>query len=99
MLTGGTGRDRFVYEAVNEGGDRILDFNPNQDILDFRTLFNAPQYGASNVFRTYVRLGRHGNDTIVQIDTNGDRSGGFQPFVTLESVKPRAINSQNLVVN
>ncbi len=44
-LTGGSGRDTFVYNARNESnttatrtGDFILDFNANEDLIDLRTL-------------------------------------------------------------
>ena len=33
-LRGGVGRDRFTFEYLNQGVDRILDFNVNQDLIE-----------------------------------------------------------------
>ena len=35
-LIGGTGADVYVYNAVNEGGDRVLDFSSSDDTFHFR---------------------------------------------------------------
>ena len=35
-LIGGTGADTYVYNAVNEGGDRVLDFSSSDDTFHFR---------------------------------------------------------------
>jgi len=35
-LIGGSGNDTFVYNAVNEGGDRVLDFSSSDDTFHFR---------------------------------------------------------------
>lgn len=39
-LSGGKGRDRFVYNSLKEGGDTIVDFDPTQDTIDLRRIFN-----------------------------------------------------------
>ena len=35
-LIGGTGSDFYVYNAVNEGNDRVLDFSSSDDTFHFR---------------------------------------------------------------
>jgi Ca2+-binding RTX toxin-like protein len=35
-LIGGSGNDTFVYNAANEGGDRVLDFSSSDDTFHFR---------------------------------------------------------------
>ena len=36
-LTGGAGADHFVYNAISEGLDHIVDFAPGTDVLDFKS--------------------------------------------------------------
>ncbi|HEY9817882.1 MAG TPA: calcium-binding protein [Candidatus Obscuribacterales bacterium] len=99
ILSGGLGSNSFVYESVQEGGDRILDFNPQRDVLDFRTMLNSPEFGARNPFRQYVRLVQRGARTVVAIDVDGDaRRGGFQTFVILDAVNQNAINARHVLV-
>lgn len=40
-LSGGAGHDRFIWQSPNEGGDRITDFTPGQDLL----LFESAAFG------------------------------------------------------
>jgi Ca2+-binding RTX toxin-like protein len=40
-LIGGSGADTYVYNAVNEGGDRVLDFSSSDDTFHF----NASAFG------------------------------------------------------
>jgi Ca2+-binding RTX toxin-like protein len=42
-LIGGSGDDGFIYNAVNEGGDQLLDFSSSEDTLYFRaSAFGLP---------------------------------------------------------
>jgi len=42
LLIGGAGSDHFVYRASTEGLDRIVDFTPGSDVLDFsRSAFGS----------------------------------------------------------
>ena len=40
-LSGGGGADRFVYEDLLDLGDKIIDFNPLQDVIDVSALANG----------------------------------------------------------
>ena len=41
QLTGDAGHDRFIWQSPDEGGDRITDFTPGQDLL----LFASASFG------------------------------------------------------
>lgn len=38
VLTGGAGRDRFVYSSMGDAGDVITDFTPGVDVIDLAVL-------------------------------------------------------------
>jgi phospholipase/lecithinase/hemolysin len=82
-LSGGAGRDRFIYGNSNQGRDTILDFQIGKDQIDLKAIFNRPGYEQADRFSAYVRLRQRPNGVLVQVDGNGDRSGGFQPLALL----------------
>ncbi|MBD2463275.1 DUF4347 domain-containing protein [Oscillatoria sp. FACHB-1407] len=96
-ITGGAGRDRFVYLAAKDRGDRITDFNRNSDRIDLSRLFRSSIYGRANKFAAYVRRSQVGADTIIRLDLNGDRAGGFRSFITLENVTANTITANNFI--
>jgi uncharacterized repeat protein (TIGR01451 family) len=98
MLKGGPGRDRFLYRKVTEGGDMILEFQSDRDTIDLRRLFNRPNYNASNRFERYVRVRQSDANTIIRVDTNGNASGGFKPFITLENIVANTLSATNFNV-
>ncbi|MEO1145804.1 MAG: ExeM/NucH family extracellular endonuclease [Cyanobacteria bacterium J06638_22] len=87
ILTGGDGSDRFVYESVSDGDDRIQDFEVGSDILDLAALFdNDPNFGATTAqerFDNYLDVRVKGGRTIVRLDVAGDSGTNFQRFATL----------------
>ncbi len=94
---GGTGRDRFVYQTVRQGGDRILDFQVELDVIDVRQIAAKSQLKGSKAFNRLIQLTQVGTDTIVQIDGNGRRPGGFKPLLTLENIASDSINANNFL--
>lgn len=92
-LIGGSGNDTFVYNALNERGDRINDFNPTQDKLALGGLFDSLGYSGSNpVANGYLRFARSGSATLVQVDQNGLTGGAnFSTLVTLNNVNPASL--------
>ncbi|MFM7423968.1 MAG: SGNH/GDSL hydrolase family protein [Elainella sp.] len=87
-LTGGAGRDQFIYSNPSHGRDTILDFQVGKDQIDLRAILNRPGYDQPDRFAAYVRLRQRPSGTLVQVDGNGDRSGGFQPLALLSNVQP-----------
>ncbi|MDX2216262.1 MAG: DUF4347 domain-containing protein [Oculatellaceae cyanobacterium bins.114] len=96
-ITGGAGRDRFVYLAAKDRGDRITDFNRREDRIDVSRLFQSSLYGRANRFVAYVQSNQVGADTVIRLDLNGDRPGGFRNFVTLQNVAANTITARNFI--
>jgi Ca2+-binding RTX toxin-like protein len=75
ILTGGSGADSFVYHAANEGRDTITDFTPGAggDVLDLRDLLSSVSapHNSSAFSAGYLSFAHSGNDTVVQVDSNG----------------------------
>ncbi|MBD2090878.1 DUF4347 domain-containing protein [Microcoleus sp. FACHB-1515] len=97
-LRGGGGRDRFEYRNTDEGGDRVLDFASAADQIDLSRIFARSGYGGERPFRQYVRLQQSGSDTLVLLDVNGDRSSGFETFITLAGVNRSSMSARNFIV-
>ncbi|WP_338441852.1 hypothetical protein VZG28_01300 [Synechococcus elongatus IITB4] len=82
FLSGGAGNDRFVYTAVSDARDLIVDFNVKQDSLDLSVLLDSLGYKGSNPladqvlrFSTQLFLG-----TTVSVNAG---LGGVPDFVQL----------------
>ncbi|MDW8201479.1 MAG: G8 domain-containing protein [Cyanobacteriota bacterium SKYGB_h_bin112] len=99
-LTGGAGSDRFVYNALSDGVDTITDFNPSEDWLDLRNLFkNLGYLGANPVADGFLRFTQSGNNTLVQIDSNGLTGGAnFSTLATLTGVTASNLSVGNNVL-
>lgn len=97
-LKGGPGRDRFVYRRVREGGDTIVEFQANRDVIDLAQLFNSSQYSDSNRFEQYVRVGQSNRGTLIRVDANGDDAGGFRPLITLTDLTANTLSATNFSV-
>jgi alkaline phosphatase D len=91
-LTGNAGNDIFDYNAVSDSRgsarDRILDFTPGQDRIDFSTMDANSKVEGNQAFifvcteqftavPGQLRFERSGDQTIVKGDTNGDRRADF----------------------
>lgn len=96
-LKGGSGRDQFVFRALQDGGDSIQDFN-RQDVIVLAEIFGLESYNSLNPFEDYLQIQTVGSDTVVQIDPDGGL--GNNPFVTLVTLKNTNVNglrSENFV--
>nr|WP_304650685.1 FG-GAP-like repeat-containing protein [Synechocystis sp. LEGE 06083] len=99
-LIGGLGKDKFVYKALNEAGDVILDFNRNQDQLILTELFTSLDYaGTDPIADGYLRFNRLGFSTQVQIDADGLSNGSnYTTLTTLIGVFPSSLSVGTNVV-
>jgi hypothetical protein len=90
-LTGGGGRDIFVYRAGNVGRDTITDFgvrgmsgilSANEDVIDLRDLHQGYADGSSDV-NDFVRLVDGGSGVArLRVDFNGKADGSaFTPYM------------------
>jgi Ca2+-binding RTX toxin-like protein len=89
VLTGGLDGDIFDYDALSDGGttgDVITDFQPGSgDVLDLHDLLLSIGAG-SDPFASgsgHLRFFDAGDDTLVQIDSNG----GDDSYVTLATLQ------------
>jgi Ca2+-binding RTX toxin-like protein len=100
-LSGGFGNDQFLYKALNEAGDVILDFNRSQDQLVLTELFKDLGYTRGNpVADGYLRFNRAGLSTQVQIDSDGSQTAfNYTTLTTLIGVLPSGlIVGSNVVI-
>lgn len=98
ILIGGTGSDRFLYTRLSDRGDRVVDFDIAEDLIDLSRIFRGSRFSSSQPFEDYVQLVQQGADSIVRLDGNGDRPGGFQPFITLVGVTATNVSADRFVV-
>jgi Ca2+-binding RTX toxin-like protein len=98
-MTGGAGRDRFVYQSFSDRGDTITDFDTDLDVLDLRQLFRGSNYASSDPFRSYVVIVNQENlRSLIRVDTDGDQGDRpFQTLVTLEGVEFDDVSSSNFI--
>jgi predicted extracellular nuclease len=94
-LTGNGGRDVFAYTSMRDAGDTITDFTPGDDRLDLAALLaSVGATPATAISSGVVQLVASGNNTIVQIDTDGFSGPAVaRPLVTLLDVSPASIDT------
>ncbi|MBW4464973.1 MAG: DUF4347 domain-containing protein [Pegethrix bostrychoides GSE-TBD4-15B] len=96
-LSGGGGRDWFIYNNIRHGNDTITDFE-QIDQIDISRIFAKGDYNRTPRFDNYVRLAEVGSDTVVRVDGNGNRAGGFVALATLTNVTASSLSSSNFLV-
>jgi hypothetical protein len=94
-LTGNGGRDVFVYTSMRDAADTITDFTPGDDRLDLGALLSSIGASPATAISTgVVQLLASGNNTIVQVDTDGTAGPALaRPLVTLLGVSRAAIDA------
>ena len=99
VLGGGEGRDTFVYSSIRDSGDRLTDFDVNQDYLDFSALLDSLNYTGSNpVTDGYILWRTLGTGTLISVDSDGTAGRGVaRPFITLDGVNSSTLTINNFV--
>ncbi len=85
-FTGGAGADTFLYNAINEGVDRIKDFNQAEgDTLDLSGMISNfdPLTDAINDF---VFAKEEGGNTVISVNIAGTGEATAKAIVVLEGV-------------
>jgi Ca2+-binding RTX toxin-like protein len=90
LLTGGGGADLFVYRALSDGGDHILDFHAGEDRIDLHVLLAAQGHeGAAALDDGTVQLVAAEGGTDVVVD-------GVH-LVTLDGIVPSTLKAADFV--
>jgi Ca2+-binding RTX toxin-like protein len=101
-LVGGFGADTFTVGTIGEGLDTILDFEVGTDLIDLRGIFAGPPFGGSGPFSRYqqfVTIVQVGNDSLINIDSDGNGSGTTQTtLLTLLNVTASTLTSQSFII-
>ena len=93
-MTGNGGNNIYGYVSMRDAADVITDFVPGKDSLDLRLLLTSVGATAVNALPLgYITLVSSGNDTLVQVDTDGVGGPALpRTLVTLLGVSPASIN-------
>ncbi|MNI27008.1 Hemolysin, plasmid [compost metagenome] len=94
ILVGGAGSDTFRWELNDQGTaatpavDRIKDFSMatpanNGDVLDLKDLL---QHEENNPLTNYLQVKKEGNNTVINVSTNGDLQHNVDQKIILENV-------------
>lgn len=81
-LNGSLENDRFVFRNVTHGGDLIEGFQLG-DVFDFSQIFDNDGYTQTGTF-AYIQQIQSGSDVVIQIDSNGDQTGGLINYLTVQ---------------
>ncbi|HEY9694355.1 MAG TPA: lamin tail domain-containing protein [Oculatellaceae cyanobacterium] len=100
LITGGGGRDEFIYKSFRDVGDRITDFEIGIDKIVLTELLDSLGYSGSDPFADgYIQLEQRGFGTSIQIDPDGSIGQGiFRPFIAVENTSATALNNTNNLV-
>ncbi|MBW4466169.1 MAG: DUF4347 domain-containing protein [Pegethrix bostrychoides GSE-TBD4-15B] len=97
-LKGGRGKDMFVFDSPDAGHDRIADFELNQDVIDLRQIFAAPEFASQSGFARFsqfVQLEQVGANTEVKLNLDGS---GFKTLATLQNVSAGNVKPTHFVM-
>ncbi|WP_170181780.1 FG-GAP-like repeat-containing protein [Phreatobacter stygius] len=100
IMTGGAGSDIFVFNALNETGKAITDFQVGAggDVLQLHGLLAATGYaGADGLHDGVVKFLQSGADTLVQIDSNPTPNQDWVTAVRLQNVVATTITLDNIM--
>jgi T1SS-143 domain-containing protein len=86
VLYGGSGADTFVYQTINDGVDRIKDFNRGEgDKLDLSALLGGFDPLTESI-NSFVFATQSGGNTTIHVNPNGSGAGGATALAVLEGV-------------
>ncbi len=93
-------RDQVVYRNFSQRGDRITNFDPNEDIVVitsdfFSDLVNDKGLNPDANVGDWLKIDQFGADTKIQVDPDGLE--GNSPFRTLVTLKD--VNANDLDIN
>ena len=103
LIIGGKGFNNFVYNAVSDGGDTILNFVPGKDKLNIKELLTRENYKGTNpLIDGTITLGsiENGRSTLVSFDKDAQGLLPSQPLAIISDVNAWAMyNPNNFVIS
>jgi Ca2+-binding RTX toxin-like protein len=89
QLTGGAGKDLFVFSDKAAHDNVIHDFAVGSDMIDLKAAMSSTGYAGSNPLADkYLSLVAHGTGTDIMIDPDGNGAQAAHLLVTVENVLP-----------
>jgi Ca2+-binding RTX toxin-like protein len=92
-MTGGGGKDTFVFKDLKAVNSVIHDFAPGVDRIDLAAL----KLGANAFTDGHLQLLASGNDTKVYVDIDGSGPAAPVMLVTLKNVRPGALSASDFI--
>ena len=102
ILVGGDSSDLFDYNALSDRGttgDVISRFQQGSDKLDLHDLLETfSGYDGANAFSDgYLQFVQSGNDTLVQVDSDGG-ANAFETLLTLDGVQLSSVDTSDFIL-
>jgi len=96
-VTGTDGRDRFIYNSLSEGGDRIANFTKGDDKIDISAVLTQIGYSGSDpIAESYLSFQTFGSDTIIKLDVDGSGTRGRpRGFLLVQDITSGDLNDLN----
>ena len=93
---GGRGADTFVYTALSDGTDTVVDFSTGRgDRLDLTKFFQGtgfdPNAANASSFLSFQQVGSHETDVVVDRDGSGDQYQSHVAFHLLNQADPSSL--------
>jgi hypothetical protein len=94
----GAGHDIFLFNALNQAGATIADFQSGQDVLDVAPLLKSLGYTGQDPLADHViNLAQTGDgSTAVSVDPTGHDPAHGTTLVTLEHVLPQNVHASDI---
>lgn len=100
VLKGSSGSDVFVWTALNEADDRVLDFS-SDDRIDLSGLLRGlPNGPAQAIAEGYIRFTQTGSDVRMDIDSDGNAGPStWTSLATFAGISASAISTGQILVS
>ncbi|MEB3211149.1 MAG: type I secretion C-terminal target domain-containing protein, partial [Leptolyngbyaceae bacterium] len=93
------GKDRYVFGNANEGVDKIRGFELGGDRIDLSDIFKGRNFSSRRPFNDYIELTQRGSRTVVNIDSNGDRTPDqFRPIAILTGIDASDLSAKSFIL-
>ena len=97
VISGGAGADIFAFEAEEEFGDLIRDFDSSDRIFLHNLLLGSGSTSIDADPSKYIKFTQSGSNVLVQLDALGTGSN-YETVTTLENYSVNNISYQNIML-